>query len=426
MNGTNTDGEFLAVDFFCGAGGTSLGVIEAGFRVLAGIDNNAMYQSTYLTNIVNSDGSRAAFMNLDLLPSTHPGGQRDMVVDEIGRVLETARKGRKNPVLFIFCPPCQPFTSVNRGKLSANLEEVRRLDRGLLYHSLGYIRSFTPEAIFCENVSGIQDKKYGGVWQHFEASVAEMGYHVGSAVVDTVDFGIPQSRQRSILLAVRKDVYAGPSEAISSDRKLILPICDPNAEQMTVRQAIGHLPALEAGTAHPDDPDHRSSSVSDINRKRLVAAPEGGTNEHYMGTELEVGCHSRLRSRMGKDGRRSGGYTDVYTRLYADRPAPTITTKCFSFSNGRFGHYDRSQNRALSIREAACLQSFPDDYRFVTPSISSAAKMIGNAVPPKLARFYASYLSEIVGVNSNNDVGHPISLGNVDQVKNKELDMVML
>jgi DNA (cytosine-5)-methyltransferase 1 len=100
---------------------------------------------------------------------------------------------------------------------------------------------------------------------------------------------------------------------------------------------------------------------------------------------------------MDRDGRKSGGYTDAYTRLYADRPAPTITTKCFSFSNGRFGHFDRSQNRALSIREAACLQSFPEDYRFITPSISLAAKMVGNAVPPKLAKFYGRHLMEIVG-----------------------------
>jgi DNA (cytosine-5)-methyltransferase 1 len=389
---------FHAVDFFCGAGGSSRGLVSAGCRVLAGIDRDIEYRETFIANNADATGFVPKFLNFDLLPRSdhHPGGERDMAVAEIARIIAEAQTTDKRPVLFVICPPCQPFTNVNRGKLSADMEESRKQDKGLLYHSLGYIDEFRPEAILCENVSGIQDRKFGGVWQHFEAGVAALGYFVGSAVVDTADFGIPQVRRRSIMLGVRQDAFAGDGTMLDGSGRLWIPNVDTDATRATVRDAIGHLPPLGAGETHPDDPDHRASKVSDINRRRLEAAPEGGTNVHYRGTDLEVGCHSRLRDRMDREGRKSGGFTDAYTRTYADRPAPTITTKCFSFSNGRFGHYDRSQNRALSIREAACLQSFPEDYRFLTPSISTAAKMVGNAVPPRLAEFYVRHLASIV------------------------------
>ncbi|MDW9478659.1 hypothetical protein GOB57_08070 [Sinorhizobium meliloti] len=292
------------------------------------------YRATFVSNNGDSRGNEAKFLNLDLLPVSerYPAGQRHLAVLEIERIITEAQAEEKRPVLFVFYPPCQPFTSVNRGKLSADMEESRKQNKGLLYHSLGYIENFRPEAVLCENVSGIQDRKFGGVWQHFEAGVTALDYYVGSAVVDTADFGIPQVRRRSILLALRKDVLVGDNPLLDENGRLIILSVDPNAEPMTVRQAIGHLPSLEAGDTHADDPDHRSSKVSDINRRRLQAAPEGGTNEHYRRTDLEVGCHSRLRDRMDRDGRKSGGYTDAYTRLYADRLAPTITTKCFSFS----------------------------------------------------------------------------------------------
>jgi DNA (cytosine-5)-methyltransferase 1 len=400
MSDTNAVSGFHAIDFFCGAGGSSRGLLSAGCSVLAGIDRDPEYRATFTANNRDADGNPAEFLNLDLLPQTsnYPNGQRQEAIAKIEEIIHRAQAFQRRPLLFVFCPPCQPFTSVNRGKLSADMEESRKQDKGLLYHSLGYIDHFRPEAILCENVSGIQDRKFGGVWQHFEAGVASLGYYIASAVVDTADFGIPQVRRRSILIAVRKDVFIGDPGMLGDDGRLIIPSVDTAAMRETVRSAIGHLPTLAAGETHPDDPDHRASKVSDINRRRLQASPEGGTNEHYRGTDLEVGCHSRLRDRMDKDGRKSGGYTDAYTRLYADRPAPTITTKCFSFSNGRFGHYDRSQDRALSIREAACLQSFPEDYRFITSSISAAAKMVGNAVPPKLAEFYARHLMTLIAV----------------------------
>jgi DNA (cytosine-5)-methyltransferase 1 len=376
---------FYAVDFFCGAGGTSRGVIDAGGHVLAGLDKVGEYKDTFELNNVNLDGSRARFLHLDILPRgpANPAGQKDEAFAALHALVDPIRAdGDTTPLLFVVCAPCQPFTSVNRGKLSDELAAIRSEDKNLLYHSLAYIREFRPDAVLCENVAGIQNRKFGGVWDNFSAALADLGYHSASQIVDTSDFGIAQVRKRSILLAVRTDRANG----------ITVPDSDPNATRISVRQAIGHLPRLGAGAIDGNDPEHRSSKVSDLNRQRLEAATEGGSNMEF-DDHLALPCHKRLRARMAG---KPGGYSDSYSRLSGDKPAPTITTKFYSFSNGRFGHFDRSQNRALSVREAACLQSFPEDFRFMTPSITSAAKMIGNAVPPKLCEFFTRHLSSVI------------------------------
>jgi len=122
----------------------------------------------------------------------------------------------------------------------------------------------------------------------------------------------------------------------------------------------------------------------------VSAVAPGQPNSVFDGTDLALDCHAKLRSDPKK-----GGFTDVYTRLDPDKPAPTMTTKCFSVSNGRYGHYDTDQIRAISVREAAALQSFPDDYKFYGSSIGQTARMVGNAVPPKLATFFARYMMQI-------------------------------
>ncbi len=165
---------------------------------------------------------------------------------------------------------------------------------------------------------------------------------------------------------------------------------------VSVAQAIGHLPPIAAGAAHATVPNHRTRALSEINFKRLSSAKPGESNaylESYMETtdhgDLSLRCHRDVNRKL-----RDRCFSDVYTRMYPDRPSPTITTKCHSISNGRFGHYDPDQVRALSLREAAILQSFPDDYVFYPDDeIEPVARMIGNAVPPKLAGFFADYLS---------------------------------
>jgi DNA (cytosine-5)-methyltransferase 1 len=163
-----------------------------------------------------------------------------------------------------------------------------------------------------------------------------------------------------------------------------------------VREAIGHLPPIEAGQGHPRIPNHRARALSRINLKRVASSIPGESNEQMHATRygnLSLNCHADLAERMQEP-----GFKDVYTRMHPDRPAPTITTRCNSISNGRYGHYDISQLRAITPREAAILQSFPENYVFYpSEQTEFAARMIGNAVPPKLARFFAVYALQLMG-----------------------------
>jgi DNA (cytosine-5)-methyltransferase 1 len=218
-----------------------------------------------------------------------------------------------------------------------------------------------------------------------------VGYATGSKVVCCSRFGVPQFRKRSILMAVRRDCVRPERFADIFEHQLLVPEADPNAVTVSVAEAIGHLPPLGAGETHPSVPNHKTRALSEINFKRLASARPGGSNAYMEETkhgDLTLRCHRRLNHRLNER-----CFSDVYTRMHPDRPSPTITTKCHSISNRRFGHYNVNQVRAISLREAAILQSFPEDYVFFSDGeVEPAARMSGNAVPPKLAGFFAGYL----------------------------------
>lgn len=376
---------FFAVDFFCGAGGTTRGLIDAGGYVLAGIDKVSECAKTYTTNNINGDGSSARYIMKDIFEknSEYEHGEQHEVIDELRQLIAPIKS--KAPLLFSICAPCQPFTNMTRIKMTDERTEARSRDRGLLGQSLDYVEEFMPELVFCENVAGIQHQKFGGVWQNFSAGLEELGYIHGSAIVDTANYGVPQHRKRSIMLAVRKDCLAYHAD------KIDIPMKDANASFVTVREALRHFPSLVAGQTHETIPNHRCSNLSDLNKTRLNAVAPGASNKQFESLGLAPDCHVKLRSGAVKT-----GFTDTYTRMNPDKPAPTITTKCFSISNGRFGHFDEAQTRAISVREAAALQSFPDDYMFWGNSIAHTAKMVGNAVPPLVAEFFAEHLLSLI------------------------------
>lgn len=188
-------------------------------------------------------------------------------------------------------------------------------------------------------------------------------------------------------MAVRKDVYFDQKRGA----KIVVPTADPKARRRTVRGALSRLPPIGPGERHPTIVNHRTRGMSALNRKRLRAAPPGMSNAYLTTTksgDLSLGCHRRVNKKM-----KVRCFSDVYTRMHPDRPSPTITTKCHSVSNGRFGHYDPKQVRGISLQEAAILQSFRRDYVFYpTDQVEPVARMIGNAVPPRLAEFFARRL----------------------------------
>ncbi|MCY4437689.1 MAG: DNA cytosine methyltransferase [Chloroflexi bacterium] len=380
--------KFLAVDFYCGAGGTTRGLLNADGYVIAGIDNDVDCQETYQHNNINStlDAAVPAFLANDMFPSSveYPQGQQHEVMAKLGELIPRYREAAKNvPLMFAICAPCQSFNKFVQRRLTEGRISGRDREQDLLAQTLGFIERFQPEMIVSENVATIRRGRYRRVWESFQLALRGLGYVVGEDTVCASRFGVAQRRRRSILLAYRSQHGLNP---IFNPP---IPYRDPEASQISTHDAIGHLPSLQAGESRDGIPNHVCRNLTEINRWRLMSVKPGEPNFGFAKSEfgdLSLECHRRLRDE-GKT-----GFGDVYTRMHPDRPAPTITTRFHSVSNGRFGHYDVSQVRALSLREGAALQSFSDDYEFFGSGMDIIAKMIGNAVPPKLSAFMAGWV----------------------------------
>ena len=325
------------VDFFSGCGGTSQGLQDAGMTILAGVDNNLDAASTFRDNF-----PKAHFFERNVL---------DLASSEVAKILPES-----GPVLFAGCAPCQPFSAQKKDK---GVGDPRRL---LLLEFLRFIEDLSPEFVMVENVPGLQTlDANAGPFRLFVERLSQAGYSVDYGVLRAVDFGVPQIRRRLVLLASRV-----------SDIKLPVPTHGAGLiPQSTVADWISALPELAAGETSAEDPDHSCMQLSELNLKRIRATKEGGGRMDWT-DELKLSCHSNY-----------SGHTDVYGRLSWAKPASGLTTKCISYSNGRFGH--PTQDRALSVREAALLQTFPATFR-LSGTLTSRARQIGNAVPPLMAR----------------------------------------
>jgi DNA (cytosine-5)-methyltransferase 1 len=326
------------VDFFSGCGGTSLGFNQAGLKIALGLDNDPDAAATYRTNIEG-----AAFIEKDI---------RRLSTAALAPVLA----GKPHLILFSCCAPCQPFSRQNRKTSS---DDPRR---SLLGEFGRFVRLWLPDYIFVENVPGLQNVGDSeGPLNAFVRLLTKLGYSHVIGVVPALIYGVPQKRERLILLASKRPGLKIPAPTHGTTRR----------RTATVRDWIGNLPPIEAGETHAHDADHRAAGLSPLNLKRIAATPEGGGRDSWP-RSLLLDCHKQF-----------DGHSDVYGRLAWDRPAAGLTTRCISYSNGRFGHPD--QNRAISIREAACLQTFPRNYKFIG-SYESRARQIGNAVPPLMAK----------------------------------------
>ncbi|MBP0496015.1 DNA cytosine methyltransferase [Pararoseomonas indoligenes] len=396
---------FLAVDFFCGAGGTTRGLIDAGGYVIAGIDKDAGCEATYsdpLNNVnFGLDRKPPRFLHRDIFPRSaeHPDGEQKELMADLEELIGRYRNwASRMPLLFAVCAPCQPFTKLARVSMTDERKARRARDANLLKEACRFIRKFKPDMVLSENVAGIGDPQYGGVWDRFHRDLEKMGYATGSKVVCTSKFGVPQYRKRSILMGVKRYITNPERFADLLGRELLVPDSDPDAPLVSVQEAIGHLPSLQSGEAHPYVPNHRARGLAEVNRRRLAASKPGKSNAYMADTEygdLTLPCHQRVNDKF-----QDRCFGDVYTRMRPHQPSPTITTRCISISNGRFGHYDVNQIRAITVREAALIQSFPETYRFhPLDEMEAGARMVGNAVPPKLARFFASYLVNSLSSN---------------------------
>ncbi len=342
-----------AIDFFCGAGGMSLGLSKAGITILGGVDNDADCRATYETNITG-----ARFIKHDVCTLSAP---------ELGR--RFALKRDDASLVFAGCSPCQFWSKIRTDKTRSERTAF------LLRHFQKFIRYFRPGFVVIENVPGLYTWKQHSVLPAFIEFLERHDYAWNDGIINANHYGVPQNRIRYLLVATR----------LSSTVKLPKPRPNPS---LTVAAFIGEEHGFQRIVAgHRDETDfqHTASALSPSHLKRIrLTAKSGGSREAWRDNrELQIDAY------RGRD----DIFRDVYARMYWDRPAPTITTRFNSFSNGRFGHPD--EHRAISIREGATLQTFPRDFVFYGTNMNSLARQIGNAVPPELARRIGKHLISI-------------------------------
>ncbi|MDR2546345.1 MAG: DNA cytosine methyltransferase [Lachnospiraceae bacterium] len=324
-----------AVDLFCGIGGLTYGLRKAGIDVVAGVDLDNSCKYAFETN-------------------NHSKFIQKSVDDVTGVEIKELLKPYDVKIL-VGCAPCQPFSNHRKDKKDRKSHK----DWSLLYQFSRIIKESNPDVVSMENVPALKKEK---VFYDFVKGLEELGYTVSHSVVNTSDFGMAQSRRRLILLAAK-------------NKKIEL-MKDADTIQKTVKEIIGDLPEVAAGEVFAGDRLHQSSKLNDINLKRIRASKPNGSWRDWP-KKLVVPCHKKA---SGKS------YSSVYGRMGWDGVSPTITTQFTGYGTGRFGHPE--QDRALTLREGALLQSFPPKYAFISKNeplvMKNIARHIGNAVPPLL------------------------------------------
>ncbi len=338
------------VDLFCGSGAVTEGLKAGGFQVVAAVDCDPVACATYRLN-----HGEVQLYEQDI---------KDIEPTKLG---ESYLRGRRLDLLVV-CAPCQPFSSQNRSKKPD-------LRAPLLLHSIRFAQALKPKLIFFENVPGIASDRNAGLVAQLRSGLAAIGYHLSEpAKVEASEFGVPQRRLRCIMLASQTPVT--PSD--------ILKQCSERSKR-TVRDVIGHLPSLRSGERDPADSLHAARRHQPIALKRLSFIPKNGGNRFALPADLELECH-----------RGHSGHPDVYGRMSWDAVAPTLTTGCTDVTRGRFAH--PQDDRAITLREAALLQTFPKSYRF-TGNASEISTQIGNAVPVGLISALAPALRRVIAAS---------------------------
>lgn len=328
------------IDLFCGIGGLTHGLIKEGLDVVAGIDNDDSCKFGYEYN------NNAKFIDKDIL---------QVSAKDINQLFGD----KKNTIRVLAgCAPCQPFSKLN-------LNEITKKQLEPLEKFAQLISETKPDIVSMENVSELANMKKYPIFKNFIDTLKRGNYKYKYEVVDVSEYGVPQRRRRLVLLASR----FGEIQLIKRTHK---------DKKVTVRDVISHLKPLKSGEISAKDPLHRARRLSEKNLKRIKATPHDGGSSHSWSNDLILDCHK-------KDSGKTYSGT-VYGRMRWNDPSPTMTTQCTGLGNGRFGHPE--QDRAISLREAALFQTFPENYQFLNPEdpfiVGLVSKFIGNAVPVRL------------------------------------------
>jgi|SRR3990172_3048513 len=334
-----TKRKLAAIDLFSGCGGLTLGLKQAGFRVIAAIEIDPLAVETYKKN---HPRVRVWEKDIRVLAAS-------LVMEELG-----LKCGELD--LLAGCPPCQGFSAITTLNGCRRRSDPRN---NLIFEFLRFVRIMRPKAIMMENVPGlVKDRRL----KRLNRSLEKLGYKSNAAVLDAADYGVPQRRRRFILMGC-------PDLAPKFARR--------GRKAVTVRRAIEKLgPRARRDPLHTF-PEKRSERV----RALIGLVPKNGGSRLDLGLQRQLACH-----------RKSDGFKDVYGRMAWNDVAPTITGGCCNPSKGRFLH--PTKNRCITLREAALLQSFPKSYFFsLRRGKFAVAEMIGNALPPEFIRRHATALT---------------------------------
>lgn len=331
------------LDFFCGAGGTSLGFsalnsVFPAVKFLGGCDINAISAQTYSRNY------GTPLLNDDVISLANEEGRLDALLARVGY-------DREKPLIMIGCAPCQGFSS-HRKKDWDEEDDVRN---SLVIAFAKIVEHVQPDAIIMENVPEFLSKRYWKYFSEAKRRFEENGYTVKQNIFNAASFGVPQERFRTVIIGMKKDFLLPRGYLESKDYR-------------TVRDAIGNLPPLRAGEASAGDPLHKSTAHKQSTLDVIRQVPHDGGSRP---TGLGPACLEKIN-----------GFSDVYGRLFWDRPSITITHYARNPASGRYTHPE--QDRGLTAREAAALQSFPRGFEFTGKS-DDIYRQIGEAVPPLLA-----------------------------------------
>lgn len=340
--------KYKAIDFFCGGGGMTCGLRQAGIDVIAGVDFDKNAKETYE---YNNPGSVFIHRDIKRLHSNY--FEKHFAV-----------KKNDDHLIMVGCSPCQYYSIINTDHSRAELS------KDLLMNFARFVEYYRPGFVLVENVPGIVTNK-DSILPKFLKKLDDMEYFHIEEVVDLSLYGVPQSRRRFSLIATRLNVEIH----LPKQSERVLTVSDVLGEKNGFKK-------IDAGYRDTSDFQHTVAGLNAVSLRRMSLTPHNGGDRLSWANQPEL----QLQCYIGKD----DIFRDNYGRMWWDRPSPTITTKFFSISNGRFAHPD--EDRAISIREGATLQTFPKEYVFKTNSIAGAARIIGNAVPCE----YAKQLGQLI------------------------------
>ncbi|MEM0134415.1 MAG: DNA cytosine methyltransferase [Thermoplasmatales archaeon] len=349
--------EIHGLDFFSGLGVMSLGLIEEGLGVSLGLEIDAKRIKLYESNL----GINAKQVDLSIETSK-----------SMSSIIESENL---KPKVIVGCPPCQSFSYLHRTRGIPTEQDVRT-ELVTKYGQLA--ASLRPKIIVFENVSGVLSPNNKVYFEKYLKFLKLSQYLTSWGVLDAADYGVPQHRKRIVAISIRNDLKVDPTlpnPTHSRDGS------GKTKKWITVREAIGDLKPLESGDTDPNDPLHFASAHTENTLKIIRAIPKDGGSRKSLPKELVLPCHRRLEKRKGAE--------SVYGRMKWDEPSPTITGAAIRPSSGRFVHPD--QDRGITLREMARLQTIPDSFKF-EGSKDSIAQMIGDAVPLELAKAIARHV----------------------------------